>query len=71
MGDVVIEGDNLHGDGVNVTARLEALAQPGGVCLSKNVNEIVNKKTNFQFHDLEEQTADIWGDSLFPVLWLR
>lgn len=55
MGDVVIEGDNLYGEGVNVAARLEALAQPGGVCLSKNVHEIVNKKTNFQFHDLGEQ----------------
>jgi len=52
---VVIEGDNLYGEGVNVAARLEALAQPGGVCLAKNVHEIVNKKTNFQFHDLGEQ----------------
>ena len=57
MGDVVIEGDNLYGEGVNIAARLEALAQPGGVCLSKNVHEIVNKKTNFQFHDLGEQTV--------------
>ena len=55
MGDVVIEGDNLYGEGVNVAARLEALAQPGGVCLSKNVHEIVNNKTNFDFHDLGEQ----------------
>jgi len=55
MGDVVIEGENLYGEGVNVAARLEALAQPGGVCLSKNVHEIVNKKTDFQFHDLGEQ----------------
>ena len=55
MGDVVIEGDNLYGEGVNVAARLESLAQPGGVCLSKNVHEIVNKKTDFQFHDLGEQ----------------
>jgi hypothetical protein len=44
-------------EGVNVAARLEALAQPGGVCLSKNVLEIVNKKTDFQFHDLGEQTV--------------
>ncbi len=44
-------------EGVNVAARLEALAQPGGVCLSKNVHEIVNKKTDFQFHDLGEQTV--------------
>ncbi|MGE4635063.1 MAG: adenylate/guanylate cyclase domain-containing protein [Arenicellales bacterium] len=55
MGDVVIEGDNLYGDGVNVTARLEALAQPGGICLSKNVYEIVNKKTDFHFNDIGEQ----------------
>ena len=55
MGDVVIEGDNLYGEGVNVAARLEALAQSGGICLSKNVHEIVNKKTDFQFHDLGEQ----------------
>jgi len=57
MGDVVIEGDNLYGEGVNVAARLEALAQPGGVCLAKNVHDIVNKKTDFQFHDLGEQTV--------------
>ncbi len=57
MGDVVIEGGNLYGEGVNVAARLEALAQPGGVCLSKNVHDIVNKKTNFKFHDLGEQTV--------------
>ena len=57
MGDVVVEGDNLYGDGVNVAARLEALAQSGGICLSKNVHEIVNKKTDFQFHDLGEQTV--------------
>ena len=55
IGDVVIEGDNLYGEGVNVAARLEALAQSGGICLSKNVHEIVNKKTDFQFHDLGEQ----------------
>ena len=55
MGDVVTEGDNLYGEGVNVAARLEALAQSGGICLSKNVHEIVNKKTDFQFHDLGEQ----------------
>ena len=55
MGDVVIEGENLYGEGVNVAARLEALAQPGGICLSKNVHEIVHKKTDFLFHDLGEQ----------------
>ena len=57
MGDVVIEGENLYGEGVNVAARLETLAQPGGVCLSKNVYDMIHKKTNFLFHDLGEQTV--------------
>ena len=55
MGDVVIEEDNLYGEGVNVASRLEALAQPGGICLSKNVHEIVSNKTSFDYHDLGEQ----------------
>ena len=55
MGDVVIEGDNLYGDGINVAARLEALAQSGGVCISKNVHEIVQKKIDLEFTDLGEQ----------------
>jgi class 3 adenylate cyclase/TolB-like protein len=55
MGDVVIEGDNLYGEGVNVAARLEALAQPGGICLSKNVHDIVYNKMNLSFTDLGEQ----------------
>ena len=55
MGDVVIEDTNLYGDGVNVAARLEALAQPGGICLSKNVHEIVHKKMDLAFTDLGDQ----------------
>ena len=47
MGDVVIEEDNLYGEGVNIAARLEALAKPNGICLSKNVYELVNSKTIF------------------------
>jgi len=55
MGDVVIEGENLYGDGVNIAARLEALAQPNGVCLSRSVHEFINKKMDFLFNDLGEQ----------------
>ena len=55
MGDVIVEGDNLYGDGVNVAARLEALSQPGGVCLSKSILDFVNKKTELVFNDLGEQ----------------
>ena len=53
MGDVVKQGDaNLMGDGVNVAARLEALAQPGGITISKNVYDLVANKTNYEFNDL-------------------
>ena len=55
MGDVIVEGDNLYGDGVNVAARLEALSQPGGVCLSKSIHDFVNQKTEFLFNDIGEQ----------------
>ena len=44
LGDIIIEGDDIYGDGVNVAARLEQLAQPGGVCIARNVyNEVKNK----------------------------
>ena len=43
MGDVIVEEENLYGDGVNVAARLEALCQPGGICLSKSIMDFVNK----------------------------
>ena len=53
MGDVVKQGDaNLMGDGVNVAARLEALAQPGGITMSKNVYDLVANKTKYEFNDL-------------------
>ena len=50
MGDVIVEGDNLYGEGVNVAARLEALSQEDGVSLSKSILDFVNKKTEFDFH---------------------
>ena len=44
MGDVVVDGDNLLGDGVNVAARLEAIAPPGRICISEQVNSLLNNK---------------------------
>merc|ERR1712225_67419 len=55
MGDVIVEGTNLYGEGVNVAARLEAFSRPDGVCLSKSIIEFVNKKTELIFNDLGEQ----------------
>jgi adenylate cyclase len=51
MGDVIIDGDNLYGEGVNVAARLESIADPGGVCLSGKVYEEVKRKLDLSFAD--------------------
>ncbi|MDP6566985.1 MAG: adenylate/guanylate cyclase domain-containing protein [Alphaproteobacteria bacterium] len=55
LGDVVIDGDDIHGDGVNVAARLEALAEPGGVCISGSVHEQVRDRIDLPFQDLGER----------------
>ena len=55
MGDVIIEGTNLYGDGVNNAARLEALSQPGGVSLSKTIYDFANQKVELAFSDLGSQ----------------
>ena len=55
IGDVIIEGDDIYGDGVNVAARLEALADPGGVCVSRPVHTQVKGKVDVAFRDLGEQ----------------
>ena len=55
MGDVVIDGENLYGDGVNVAARLEALAQPEGLCISKSVHDFAAAKTSHRFIELGRQ----------------
>ena len=54
-GDVVIEKDNLMGDGVNIAARLEALAQTSGISISKVIYDFVKGKTKYEFHDLGVQ----------------
>ena len=55
LGEVVVEGDDIFGDGVNVAARLEALSEPGGVCLSDSVHRQIRGKTDLMFEDLGEQ----------------
>jgi TolB-like protein/class 3 adenylate cyclase len=54
IGDVMVEGDNLFGDGVNVAARVQALAKPGGICASRNVYNQVKNKVPVDFEDLGE-----------------
>jgi adenylate cyclase len=55
LGDVVIDGDDIHGDGVNVAARLEGLADPGGVCISGAVHDQVRDRIELRFEDLGRQ----------------
>jgi class 3 adenylate cyclase/TolB-like protein/tetratricopeptide (TPR) repeat protein len=56
QGDIIIDGNDLFGDGVNVAARLEALAKPGGICVSGLVQEDACGKLDIPFEDLGEQT---------------
>lgn len=55
LGDVVIDGDDIHGDGVNVAARLEGLADPGGIYVSGGVYDQVRDRIDQQFEDLGER----------------
>ncbi|MEE8506102.1 MAG: adenylate/guanylate cyclase domain-containing protein [Kiloniellales bacterium] len=55
MGDIIVEGGDIFGNGVNVAARLEGLAEPGGICISGNVCEQVQGKLNLTFEDMGEQ----------------
>jgi len=55
LGDVIIEGDNLYGDGVNIAARLEASAEPGGISLSGKFHDEVSRKLDMNFVDTGEQ----------------
>ena len=57
LGDVIAEGGDIFGDGVNVAARLEALAEPGGICISRTVRDHIRDKLAYQFEDTGEQNV--------------
>src|SRR5271155_427013 len=56
LGDVVVKNDDLLGDGVNVAARLETIAEPGGICISSSVYDQITGKLDLGFQDIGEQT---------------
>jgi adenylate cyclase len=56
LGDILIEGDDILGDGVNIAARLEGIAEPGGICVSSSAYDQVRGKVAVEFADLGEQT---------------
>ena len=55
LGDVIVEGERIYGDGVNVAARLEGLAEPGGVCLSGEAFDQVRERLDLAFEEVGEQ----------------
>ncbi len=55
LGDIIIDGDDIFGDGVNVAARLETLAEPAGICVTRVVRDQVRDKLAFAFEDMGEQ----------------
>jgi adenylate cyclase len=57
LGDVIIEGDDIYGDGVNIAARLEPLAEPGGICVSSIVNESIGNRIDVRFQDAGDITV--------------
>lgn len=54
IGDIMVDGEDIYGDGVNVAARIEGLAEPGGVCVRRNVRNQVRDKLDLDFEDLGE-----------------
>jgi adenylate cyclase len=57
LGDVIVGDDDIYGDGVNIAARLEALAEPGGICISRVVRDQVRDKLTYAFEDMGEQSV--------------
>lgn len=57
LGDVLVDGDRIYGDGVNIAARVQALAEPGGVCISGTVFDQVETKLRLTYEPLGEQTV--------------
>lgn len=57
LGDIIQKGDRIFGDGVNIAARIEALSEAGGVCISGNIFNQVKKKLPFEYLDLGEHSV--------------
>jgi adenylate cyclase len=69
LGDIIVEGSDIYGDGVNVAARLEGLAEPGGICISSKVYEEVRTKLSTVFEDLGEQEVKNIAEPVRVYRW--
>lgn len=70
IGEVVVEGDEIYGDGVNVAARLQALAPPGGVCISGKVHEEIDGKMDAVFTEMGEHQVKNIARPVRVLTWL-
>ncbi len=70
LGDIIVEGSDIYGDGVNVAARLEGLSEPGGVCISGKVHEEVRNKLSVVFEDLGEQEVKNIPEPVRVYRWI-
>src|SRR3984885_3465829 len=57
VGDVMVKDGDIFGDGVNIAARIEGLAEPGGICISRGVHDHVMRKLSYRFEDLGEKSV--------------
>ena len=64
LGEVIVTGDRIYGDGVNIAARIEGVADPGGVCISRSIYEQIKNKIDLGFDYLGEQAAKNIADPL-------
>ena len=70
IGDVMAEGGNLFGDGVNIAARVQELAEPGGICVARNVHDQVNHKVGVEFESLgSHRVKNIASRSRYIACW--
>ena len=71
LGDVIVDGDRIYGDGVNVAARVESLAEGGGICVSSTIHDHVANKLSYAFDDLGEHTVKNIADPVrvYAVRW--
>ncbi len=56
LGDIIVEDGDIHGDGVNIAARLESIAEPGGICISEDAFRQIRGKVDAEFADIGEQS---------------
>ena len=70
LGEVIVDGERIYGDGVNVAARLEGLAEPGGICVSGAVYDQVKNRTDLAFEDLGEQDVKNIDELVHAWKWV-